>query len=72
MEDQEDLKDIKAVKRESRMARERSEDALTWNVFRYLQKHDLIFQAMERFTGEYLVDPEMIFWSYSAVEKGLL
>ncbi len=69
MEDQDDFKDIKAVKRESRIARERSEDALTWNVFRYLQKHELIRQAMERFTGEDLVDPEVIYWSYSEREK---
>lgn len=31
------LKAIRRVKRESRMARERSEDALTWNVFRHLE-----------------------------------
>src|SRR4051812_34631610 len=30
------LSAIKGVKRESRMERERSEDAVTWNIFRYL------------------------------------
>ncbi|MEO2077382.1 MAG: hypothetical protein ABGX20_18775 [Bacillus sp. (in: firmicutes)] len=65
------LLDIKGVKRECRMARERSEDALTWNVFRYLQNHDLISQTLERFTGELLVEPEVIYWSYSAADKGV-
>jgi hypothetical protein len=36
------LKKIKKSKRESRIARENSEDALTWNVFRYLERKNLI------------------------------
>jgi hypothetical protein len=32
------LKSTKKVKRESRIARDNSEDALTWNTFRYLEK----------------------------------
>ena len=31
---------IKRVKRESRIARDRSEDAITWNVFRFLEKFE--------------------------------
>jgi hypothetical protein len=69
-EDMEYLKTINGFKRESRMARERSEDALTWNVFRYLQNHRLVWQTFERFTGDRLEDPEVIFWSYSDCEKG--
>ena len=37
-EDRELLNRILGEKRESRMARERSEDALTWNVFRYMER----------------------------------
>lgn len=37
LEDQEFLAAIRRVKREGRMGRERSEDALTWNVFRHLE-----------------------------------
>lgn len=33
--------EIKKVKRESRIARDNSEDALTWNVFRFLDKEGL-------------------------------
>jgi hypothetical protein len=65
------LEEIKDAKRESRMARERSEDALTWNVFRYLHKNQLLSLALERFIGEFLEDPEIIYWSYSSVEKGV-
>jgi len=32
------FKRIKKVKRESRIARDNSEDAVTWNVFRFLEK----------------------------------
>ena len=37
-EDRALLHRIKTFKRESRMARDNSEDALTWNVFRYLER----------------------------------
>ena len=33
---------IGAVKRESRMARDNGEDAITWNVFRFLEKNRLV------------------------------
>ena len=36
--DRELLAAFKPFKRESRLARDNSEDALTWNVFRYLEK----------------------------------
>ena len=36
------LESIFSEKRENRMAREKSEDAVTWNVFRYLEKKDLL------------------------------
>jgi hypothetical protein len=61
---------VKECKRESRMARERSEDALTWNVFRYLQAHRHICSFLETFTGHKITDPELIFWSYSSLHAG--
>lgn len=39
------LTDVKKVKRESRMARERSEDALSWNVFRYLENKTIGYRG---------------------------
>ena len=36
------LQRIMPVKRESRIARDNSEDALTWNIFRFLEKENLL------------------------------
>ena len=36
------LRKIAFVKRESRIARDNSEDALTWNVFRFLEKEKFV------------------------------
>jgi hypothetical protein len=64
------LKQVLAGKTESRMGRERSEDAVTWNVFRYLQKHHHVSRFVKAFTGISAYDPELIFWSYSPLEAG--
>src|SRR5579863_8550699 len=39
------------VKRECRVARDNSEDAVTWNVFRYLERQDLIAKFIELIAG---------------------
>ncbi|MFY0544971.1 hypothetical protein [Brevibacillus sp. H7] len=64
------LEQVLAGKTESRMARERSEDVITWNVFRYLQKHHHLHRFVKAFTGCLAYDPELIFWSYSPLEAG--
>lgn len=61
--------EIKKVKRESRIARDNSEDALTWNVFRFLDKHGLIPNFLSQFSDRKSNDAELIFWSYSTKEK---
>jgi hypothetical protein len=63
------LKGIKTVKRESRMARERSEDAVSWNVFRYLEKNELIGTVFGGLLGIALPSPEIIYWSYNQKEN---
>jgi hypothetical protein len=70
-EDERYLANIMRIKRESRMARERSEDALTWNVFRYLHNNHLLSKTLERFIGELLKNTEMIYWSYSSDTNGV-
>jgi hypothetical protein len=62
------LKKIKKVKRESRIYRENSEDAVTWNVFRYLEKQDLIKNFLKYISGKEENNSEIIFWSYSQKE----
>lgn len=69
-EDMRLLQAVYGVKRESRMARERSEDALTWNVFRYLEKHGLPAPSLAALTGSPVADPQVIYWSYSAADQG--
>jgi hypothetical protein len=61
---------IKQVKRESRIARENSEDAVTWNVFRFLERNDLLSGYLSHLTGQDQGISELILWSYSPREDG--
>jgi hypothetical protein len=69
-EDMRLLQAIHRVKRESRMARERSEDALTWNVFRFLEKRGLLAPSLAPLTGSPVTDPQIMYWSYSTADQG--
>lgn len=65
------LAKISAVKRESRMARDNSEDAVTWNVFRFLEKKGYLKGFLKEIFGIEDTEPEIIYWSYSQVQKKL-
>ena len=53
------------MKRESRVTRDNSEDAVTWNVFRFLEKCGLLGHFINMIGGEPLaVLPRIIYWSY--------
>jgi len=70
--DQADLdlfKAIKTVKRESRIARDNSEDAVTWNVFRFLERNNLVEKTLKSIIGVPLKSSEVIYWSYSQKEN---
>lgn len=55
----------KGVKRESRIARDNSEDALTWNVFRYLEASRLIGGFIDSLACVPIShDPRVVYWSY--------
>jgi len=60
---------IKKVKRESRIARDNSEDAVTWNVFRFLERNNLVESTLSSIIGVALKSSEVIYWSYSQQEK---
>ena len=66
--DSELLTKIKTGKRESRMARDNSEDAVTWNVFRFLERNNLIEEFLSTIVGIPLKSSEVIYWSYSQKE----
>jgi hypothetical protein len=59
------------VKRETkRFARDNSEDAVTWNVFRYLEKEKLLQSFLSELAGFSVGYPdEVIYWSYSQSER---
>lgn len=70
--DQADLdlfKMVKTVKRESRIARDNSEDAVTWNVFRFLERKNLVEKTLSPIIGVPLKSSEVIYWSYSQKEN---
>jgi len=63
------FKRIKKVKRESRIARDNSEDAVTWNVFRFLEKNNLVEMTLSSIIGVTLRSSKVIYWSYSQKEN---
>ncbi len=70
--DQEDLVllgNISTVKRESRMARDNSEDAVTWNGFRYLEKSGQLQCFLRTLSNNNSTSAEIIYWSYSQKKK---
>ncbi len=69
-DDRELLESIFAEKRESRMARERSEDAVTWNVFRYLEKSGLLKDYLDPISRSGNEDARIIYWSFDPMEGG--
>ena len=64
------LERIFAEKRESRMARERSEDAVTWNVFRYLEKSGLLNDYLDSISRSGNEDARIIYWSFDPMAGG--
>jgi hypothetical protein len=64
------LKNIIKVKRESRMARDNSEDALSWNVFRHLETANQISDLLSSITQSSVSRIETIYWSYSQKDYG--
>lgn len=63
---------IASVKRDShRISRDNSEDAVTWNIFRYLEKQNLLQPFLSKIAGYLIVDPEIIYWSYCQSENSI-
>ncbi len=58
--------EVKRVK--AQLYHDNSEDAITWNVFRFLEKNNLIEEFLSTIVGIPLKSPEVIYWSYS--QKG--
>lgn len=65
------LKDISEVKRVSKFEHDNSEDAVTWNIFRFLEINDLLADLLSKLTKSTLSKPEVIYWSYSQLEQNV-
>lgn len=68
-DDRELFQKIKTIKRESRIARDNSEDAVSWNVFRFLERNNLVGEFLSSITGSTVNSPEVIYWSYNQSEN---
>lgn len=62
-DDQERLNAILRGKRESRMGHEHSEDAVTWNVFRFFERHACLSAAIRAICPCPDTEPLTIFWT---------
>ncbi len=63
--------DLSKVKRESRMARDNSEDAVTWNVFSFLEGNNLIGKVLGKIAGQDQLVNEVMYWSFSREQSGV-
>jgi len=63
------LNRIKPWKRESRMSRDNSEDAVSWNVFRFLERNNVTSSFLGHFIRVAVEKPEIIYWSYSQLQN---
>lgn len=65
--------EIATEKREThRLARERSEDAVTYNVFRSIEQAGRLAELCETFTGREQSAAELVYWSYCLPDGGPL
>lgn len=65
------FKKIKKVKRESRIARDNSEDAVSWNVFRYMERNNLTIAFLKEVLGINETKSEIIYWTYSQSDRDI-
>lgn len=62
------LERIKVFKRRCRMEHDNCEDAVCWNVFRFLEKNNLVERMLSSITNTSPKSSEVIYWSYSQKE----
>ena len=68
-DDLELLRQIKTVKRESRMFRDNSEDATTWNVIRFLETTGLVNGWLSSISGQNIGAAQIVYWSFRQSEQ---
>jgi hypothetical protein len=63
------LADHMKSKRESRIGRDNSEDAVTWNVFRFLERQNLLLPYLSSLSNMPLREAEPVYWSHDLKTK---
>lgn len=48
-----------------------SEDAVTWNVFRFLERSELLSEFLSKLCNSPVANPEIIYWSYSQSQQNV-
>ncbi|HUW09118.1 MAG TPA: hypothetical protein VM537_05275 [Anaerolineae bacterium] len=62
---------LKVKRRKAQLHHENSEDAVTWNVFRFLERSGLLARQLTHVRGAPVTDPEAIYWTYCPSEGGV-
>lgn len=71
-EDKDLLREIIEVKRvKAQVHHDNSEDAITWNVFRFLERSKLLSEFLSKLRNSPVANPEIIYWSYSQSQQSV-
>jgi hypothetical protein len=61
--------EVKRVK--AQVHHDNSEDAVTWNVFRFLERSKLLSEFLSKLCNAPVANPEVIYWSYSQSQQSV-
>jgi hypothetical protein len=56
---------LKSKRMKAQLHHENSEDAVTWNVFRFLERSGLLPRFLTQLRGARVSDPDTMYWTYS-------
>lgn len=62
---------IKHKRVKAQLHHDNSEDAVTWNVFRFLERSKLLSEFLSKLCNSPVANPEIIYWSYSQSQQGV-
>jgi hypothetical protein len=63
------IMEVKRVK--AQLHHDDSEDAVTWNVFRFLERSKSLSEFLSKLCNPPVVNPEIIYWSYSQSQQSV-
>ena len=63
------LNRILSAKAINKMTRDNSEDTLSWNVFRFLERNALLEGYLSHSIGKNITRPHLIYWSFDSIQQ---